>query len=54
MFEASLNPYFIGLSILIMVTENMERTIKLMGLNPYFIGLSILMRCILCISHSVS
>ena len=39
--EQSLNPYFIGLSILI--TEEPYKTLnQRSGLNPYFIGLSIL------------
>ena len=38
----SLNPYFIGLPILIMEIFNSEVN-RLDGLNPYFIGLPILM-----------
>ena len=40
-FEGGLNPYFIGLSILIRKKENPYTEIKYC-LNPYFIGLSIL------------
>ena len=50
---ASLNPYFIGLSILILSnTEDWDDEFQC--LNPYFIGLSILMRCFLdgSITHS--
>ena len=38
----SLNPYFIGLSILINPVSGF--TILIEGLNPYFIGLSILIK----------
>ena len=38
---ASLNPYFIGLSILIALYINVL-IFNFSGLNPYFIGLSIL------------
>ena len=37
----SLNPYFIGLSILIIMKKNLKEKME-KGLNPYFIGLSIL------------
>ena len=40
----SLNPYFIGLSILISITHDWKSYQDLQSLNPYFIGLSILIR----------
>ena len=39
---ANLNPYFIGLSILIRCSNGSNRNVRPRGLNPYFIGLSIL------------
>ena len=44
-FERGLNPYFIGLPILIftMIVYLIE---KIKGLNPYFIGLPILILCL--------
>ena len=38
--SSSLNPYFIGLPILI--TKTLSRVLTELGLNPYFIGLPIL------------
>ena len=42
MYKESLNPYFIGLSILMMLIIKIAVT-AMLSLNPYFIGLSILM-----------
>ena len=40
--KLSLNPYFIGLSILILYQNNKKLKVIKLCLNPYFIGLSIL------------
>ena len=47
-----LNPYFIGLSILIIMNQNFNG-LKEDGLNPYFIGLSILITTVAMLTISV-